>query len=84
MKFQAYIFPESVSGKARIQLDACNRSEPGKVYSGPHAGKLFLDAGMAERDPRWVPLFQPLIADPSNEVQVVELTADEITPDALK
>lgn len=84
MTFNAYVFPEAVSGKARIQLDRVNRSNPGKIYSGPHAGKMFLDAALADRDSRWIPLFQPLISDPANEVQLVTLTTEEITPNALK
>ena len=80
MTFSAYVFPESVAQKARIKLDDCNFSEPSKIFTGAHAGKMFLDAGLAERDPRWIPLFQPLIADPANQVQIADLTTDEITP----
>lgn len=83
MTFPAYVFPSQHSSKARLRLDDCNVSEPGNIYSGPHSGKMFLDAGLAERDPRWIPLFQPLIADSANEVQLVELTIQEITPPLL-
>lgn len=83
MSFPAYIFPQSVAHKARIRLDNVNVSEPMLVHSGPHAGMMFLDAGLAERDPRWIPLFEPLIADPVNQVQLVTLTAQEIAPPYL-
>ncbi len=79
----AYVFPAIHIDKARLRLDDFNVSEPCKVYSGPHAGKLFLDAGLAERDDRWIPLFGPLIADPSNEVELVDLSIEEITPPNL-
>lgn len=74
----AYVFPAVHAHKARISIDAHNRSEPSKVYSGPHAGKMFLDAAMADRDPRWIPVFQPLILDPSNEVQLVDLSVEDV------
>lgn len=76
----AYVFPAAFANKAKLQLDAVNKSRPMRVHRGPHAGKMFLPAALAERDPRWVPLFQPLIADPANQVQLVELTRDDITP----
>lgn len=83
MTFLAYIFPSRHSSKARLRLDDCNVSEPGNIYNGPHLGKMFLDAGLAERDPRWIPLLKPLISDPANEVQLVELTIQEIIPPLL-
>jgi len=75
---KAYVFPASRAFKAELQLDEVNKSRPLRVHRGPHAGKMFLPAALAERDPRWVPLFQPLIADPANQVQLVELTHDDI------
>jgi hypothetical protein len=82
MTFDAYVFPESVAHLARLTLDAVNISTPARVYGGPHAGKMYLDAALASRDPRWVPLFEPLIADPSNQVQFVTLARAEVTPPA--
>lgn len=80
MKFPAYIFPAKNGHKARLQLDELNVSEPLPIYSGPHAGMMFLDAGLAERDERWVPRFGSLIADPANEVQLVELELADTQP----
>lgn len=79
----AYVFPSSKASKARLQLDECNIAEPCPIFSGPHAGKLFLDADLAVRDERWIPLFGPLIADPANEVELADLSIDEITPPNL-
>lgn len=79
----AYIFPSIHSHKAQLELDPCNKTSPSLIYSGPHAGKMFLDAALAEREPRWIPLFQPLIADPANEVQLVELELADIQPPEL-
>lgn len=76
----AYVFPAIHAHKAELKLDECNRSCASLIYSGPHAGKMFLDAALAERDPRWMPVFQPLISDPLNEVQLAELTISQITP----
>lgn len=78
MSFPAYIFPKERAAYARLELDEFNVSEPLEIYSGPYAGFMFLDAALAERDPRWIPLFQPLIADPLNEVQLVELNLSDI------
>lgn len=83
MSFPAYIFPAANADKARLRLDEANVSEPCPIYNGPHAGKMFLDAALAERDERWIPLFRPLIADPANDVQLVELTEQDITPTSL-
>lgn len=76
---KAYVFPAKFKNKAKLRLDTHNVSEPLPVYSGPHAGKLFLDAEMAVRDERWIPLFGPLIADTANEVDLVELSLEEVT-----
>ncbi len=79
---KAYIFPASVAGKARIRLDECNISEPFLIYSGPYATLYGLDAALAEREQAWIPHFQPLIADPTNEVQLVDLDeADIVAPE---
>lgn len=78
MTIKAFVFPASRADQARIVLDSCNVSEPAVIYSGPHKGKMFLDAALAERDPRWIPLFQPLISDPANEVQQVVLSVTDI------
>lgn len=84
MSFPAYIFHSDKALKARLSLDACNFTEPCFIFNGQYKGLMFLDAGLAERDPRWIPLFQPLIADPLNEVQLVNLTLEEITPTSLQ
>lgn len=76
----AYVFPLSRAEFARLVLDDCNRSEPCMIYRGPHAGKMFIDSALAERDPRWIPLFQPLIADPANEVIIEDLDLADLTP----
>ena len=76
---KAYVFPAKFKNKAKLRLDAHNVSEPLPVHSGPHAGKVFLDAEMAGRDDRWIPKFRPLIADLSNSVELVDLTPEEIT-----
>ena len=82
MTFLAYIFPASRAEFGGIRLDSCNVTEPARIYSGPHATKRFLPAALAEREPRWIPLFQPLIADPANEVQLVDLDeADIVAPE---
>ena len=80
MTFPAYTIPEKFADKARLRLDECNISEPCPIYSGPHAGKFFLDADLARRDERWIPLFRPLIADPANEVELVDLDEADIQP----
>ena len=80
MSFPSYIFPASRAEFARLRLDDCNISEPCPIYSGPHSGKFFLDADLARRDERWIPLFRPLIADPANEVELVELDEADIQP----
>lgn len=76
----AYVFPAIHAHKAELELEPCNRTCASPIYSGPHAGKMFLDAGLAEREPRWIPLFQPLIADTANEVDLVELELADIQP----
>ena len=83
MNFPAYTMPAKFADKARLRLDDCNISEPCPIYSGPHAGKMFLDAALAEREPAWIPLFRPLIADPANEVELVELDEADIQPKDL-
>ncbi len=80
MKFPAYIFPSDKADKARLELDSGDKTEPSKIYSGPYKGMMFLDADLALRNPDWRPLFIPLIADPANQVQLVELTTEETTP----
>ena len=80
MTFPAYIFPASRAKFGRLRLDEHNISEPCPIYSGPHEGKMFLDAALAEREPAWIPLFRPLIADPANEVELVELDEADIQP----
>ena len=80
MIFSAYIFPASRAANARLVLGPHDVSEPCKIYSGPYAGMMFLDAALAERDPRWIPLFQPLIADPANEVQIGDIDLDDLVP----
>ena len=80
MTFPAYIFPASRAEFGRLRLDDHNVSNPLPIYSGPHAGKFFLDADLAKRDERWIPLFRPLIADPANEVELVELDEADIQP----
>ena len=78
----AYVFPAIHAHKAELKLDECNRSCASLIYSGPHAGKMFIDAALAEREPRWIPLFEPLIADPANEVHLVDLDeADIVAPE---
>ena len=78
MSFPAYVFPAELAAEARLRLDSCNVSEPCPIYAGPHAGKVFLDAGLAERDQRWIPVFRPLIADPKNAVLLVELEESDL------
>lgn len=79
----AYVFPAIHQAKATLTIDAHSKTMPSKIWSGPHAGKLFLDAGLAQRDPRWIPLFEPLISDPANQVQLVNLTRKELTPPSM-
>lgn len=80
MTFPAYTMPAKFADKARLRLDEWNIAEPCPIYSGPHAGRMFLDAALAKRDERWIPLFRPLIADPANEVELVELDEADIQP----
>lgn len=76
----AYVFPASKAALACIKLNDSEESEPCEVFNGPHARKWFLDAELAARDNRWIPHFQPLIANPENQVELVELSEDDITP----
>lgn len=82
MTFAAYVFPAIHAAKATLRLDEYNVSEPRSIFSGPHAGKLFLDADLAVRDERWIPLFGPLIADPANQVELVDLNSADIISNA--
>ena len=79
MTFKAYVFPAKFEALAELRLDEANVSQPLPIYSGPHAGKVFLDADLAARDERWIPLFGPLIVDPTNEVALVDLELSDIT-----
>lgn len=79
----AYVFPASHAELAHIQLSETEVSYACAVFNGPHAGKFFLDADLAIRDPRYVAFFQPLIADPLNEVELVDLALPDIAPPPL-
>lgn len=76
----AYVFPASKAALARIKLNDFEESAPCKVFNGPHARKWYLDADLANRNSDWIPHFEPLIANPDNQVERVELSEDDIAP----
>ena len=76
----AYVFPAIHANKARHRVDDCNITEPSMVLRGPHAGKMFIETALSDREPRWISRFQSLIANPNNNVELVDLVVEDKNP----